>query len=623
MNKMEESAVSNAFNNLNQQVIEYDEQYNTKFRPISNKPILTVEISPTGSGKSTFYKNSPNTIMLMPSNSMVLQNNGMISLNKALELDEKNTNKYRTQWNQLNLSKCDYMTYDKFYGHIIGAKESIANMNIIIDEAHILLANNKKEYKELVMALLNRTIEFQELKLISATLRVETLALFNKHQFDIHIYQKKDFSPHIHFVTQFPKVNPEQRTLIFINSVDKMYQIEKYFKDKYKNIKILSLKSGDELPTKQDIENNNVILSTSVIRQGYSIDNKIDKIIIHNVNNSEGAIGILQYMARPRNQSPEVFIIKANSHFDMSKKPKGKEELNLRESTLNIITQQNIPNSNQTTEQALALCVESWATKIKQSEYHNNPVLSSYLFENEMKNIELYMTDGVFMKLSINDFLPHATIDIDYDLEDAEAIRFNKLDISDYTEELAKLTSVDDVRAKIYEMIENINNDINIDEEEKKRIINKLEKISKVEPYRDFIMNEILHQYTDTIIVNQMIDEHTYNRCKWHQFNLDNSIYALIKILIKSTRRLKIGDNQQVSKIDNKFKYKDFGNLLHFGKTATGVTRLERIYSFDQYDKDNNKIKYKTSNKLEYVIITSLYPIEESWYYLEKESGAN
>ncbi len=135
MNKMYESAVSNAFNNIKQQVTEYDEQYNTKFRPISNKPILTVEISPTGSGKSTFYKNSPNTIMLMPSNSMVLQNDGMISLNKALELDENNTNKYRTQWNQLNLSKCDYMTYDKFYGHVIGTKESIANMNIIIESS--------------------------------------------------------------------------------------------------------------------------------------------------------------------------------------------------------------------------------------------------------------------------------------------------------------------------------------------------------------------------------------------------------------------------------------------------------------------------------------------------------
>ena len=122
MNEMEESAVSNAFNNIKQQVIEYEEQYNSKFRPVTNTPIITVEISPTGSGKNTFYDKSPNTIMIMPSNSMVVQNDGMISLNKALELDVNNTNKYRTQWNELMLTKCDYMTYDKFYGHIIGGK---------------------------------------------------------------------------------------------------------------------------------------------------------------------------------------------------------------------------------------------------------------------------------------------------------------------------------------------------------------------------------------------------------------------------------------------------------------------------------------------------------------------
>ena len=134
-------------------------------------------------------------------------------------------------------------------------------------------------------------------------------------------------------------------------------------------------------------------------------------------------------------------------------------------------------------------------------------------------------------------------------------------------------------------------------------------------------MNGDIHHYTDTIIVRQMIDEHTFNRCKWHQFNLDNSIYILRKANIQSTRRLKKGDNIKVSKIENKFKA--FIKPLKLGKTASGIMILERLYSFDQYDKDNNKIKYKTSNKLEYVIITSLYPIEESWYYLEKESDAN
>lgn len=614
---MEESTISDAFNNVKITTIEYDTPYNTKFRQISNTSNATVEISPTGSGKNHFYANSKNTIMLMPSNSMVLQSDGMISLNKALELDEKNIRKYRTQWEQLHTSKCDYMTYDKFYGHVIEGRESVSDMNIIIDEAHILIASDNERYQKLIIALLNRTVQFKGLKLISATLRVETLALFKKHKFDVHVYQKKDFAPHIHFVTKFPKVAPKERTLIFINSTDKMYQIEKHLKDKYQGIKVMTLKSGDKLPTKQDIENSNVILSTSVIRQGYSIKNKVDKIIIHNVNNSEGAIGILQYMARPRNQSPEVFVIRASTHFDLNKKPKGKEELDLRETTLDIIKQQNIPNTNQTTDQAIALCIESWAKKIRQSEYHNNPVLSSYLFENEMKNIELYMTNGAFMKLSINDFLPNATIDIDDDIEDTEDIKFNKLKILEYIVELAKLTTVEDVRNKISEMIENINSDINIDGQEKKRIINKLEKISKVEPYRDFTIDEVLYDYTDTIIVKQMIDQHTFDRCKWHQLNLDNNIYTLIKTTVKSTRRLKEDDEQTVSKIDNKFK--QFIKPLKVSKTTSGTALLERMYSFDSYKLDETtqepvKIKFRNSSTTEFVIITSLNTVEKSWY---------
>lgn len=608
---MSELAISNAFKNIITEVIEYDTTYNEKFRKISNTHIITVEISPTGSGKNTFYSKSPNTIMLMPSNAMVIQNNGIISLDKALELDEHNTSKYRTQWNEIDKTKCDYMTYDKFYGHVIEGHSSITNMNIIVDEAELLLASNNELYKKLAIALLNRTIEFKELKLISATLRVETLALFNNYAFDVHIYQRKDYNPHINFVKEFPKINPKECTLIFINSVDKMLQIERYLKDKYKDIKTIIIKSKDKLPTEKEIEKHDVILSTSVIRQGYSIEAKIDKVIIHNVNNSEGAIGILQYMARPRNQSPEVYVISASTHFDMSKKPQGRSELDIRKSTLDIIKKQENSDDKNTNE-ALALSVKAWATKVEQSSYHNNPVLSSYLFEQEMKNIELYMTKGIFMELSIKDFLPNATIDINYKLQETEAIKFNKLDISDYTKELSKLTSVKDVKDKISEMIENIKNDHNINDIEKKRLINKLTKIEEVEPLRDFTIDDILYEYTDTILVEQMIDEDTYNRCKWHQFNLDNNIYMLIKDKIQSTRRLKVNHEQQVSKIDNKFK--QFIKPLRLSKTATGLKILERLYSFDKYDENSKLIKKKTSSKTMMVKITSLYPIEDEWY---------
>ena len=612
---MEESLISTAFDNIKSKSIEYDTQFNTQFRPITDTQITTVEISPTGSGKNHFYKDSPNTIMLMPSNAMVIQNGGLVSQIKALEFQEQDKT-FRTEWKDINITKCDYMTYDKFYGHVKKYPTLSSAFNIIIDEAHMLFASDKEDYQELVMALLSRKIHHKELKLISATLRVEGFALFNKYKFDINVYQKKDFTPHIYFTKEFPKVEPTERTLIFINSVDKMYQIEDYLEKKYKDIKIMTLSSGNPLPSEQEIEACNVIMSTSVIRQGFSIEATINKIIIYNVNNSEGAIGILQYMARPRNQSPEVYVVMASTHFDMRKKPEKKKELEVKEFVKDIIQKQTIPNANNNIITAASLAVESWAAKVHQAKYFNNPVLSNYLFEKEMKNIELYMTGAVYMEMSIKGFLPHATIDVDVKLKEVEEIKFTKLDFSDYKEKLLELETVDEVKAKAYELMEDIEAAVDIEAVEKKRLINKLEKISKVEPLRDFTMGKELYQYTDTIIVQQMIDEYTLQRCGWHQLNLKEDNYEFIKY-IKSNRRLKIGSNQKVSTINEKFKKM---RIKVKASKAEGVELLGRMYSFDKYRIDEKtkqpvKIKAKTSKKTEYVIITSLYPVLDNWYF--------
>lgn len=616
---MEESELTQALKNAEHKVIEYDTKYNQKLRAVTDQQITTVEISPTGSGKSHFYKNSPNTLMLMPSNSMVIQNGGVVSGKKAAELKEQNKD-FRTDWKDIDTTKCDYMTYDKFYGHVVEGHNSAGNYNIIIDEAHLLLATDNERYQKLAMALLDRKIQYKELKFISATLRVEGFALFNKHKFDIHIYQKKDFTPHIHFTKVFPKVKPTERTLIFINSVDKMYQIEDYLEKKYEDIKTMTLSSGDPLPSEQEIEACNVIMSTSVIRQGFSIDAAINKIIIYNVNNSEGAIEVLQYMARPRNQTPEVYVVMASTHFDMKNKPEGKQELELRQEMEDMIKKQN-PTRDKHTIVAIALAVESWATKVHQAQYFNNPVLSNYLFEKEMKSIELYMTDGAYMELSIKDFLPHATIDIDVMLKELEEIQFDKLDISGYKTKLSKLNSsgdiVKDVTKKIYEFIEDVHNDTKLTKVDKNRIIKKLEKIAKVEPLKDFTMNNVQYQYTNEIIVKQMIDEYTLQRCGWHQLNLEKDNYEFIKKSTHSTRRLKINDNLKVTMIARKV---EFMQKKVEASNAEGVELLERMYSFDKYRIDEKtkepvKIKTKTSKKTKYVIITSLYPVLDNWYF--------
>ncbi|MDT8338477.1 MAG: hypothetical protein RQ763_04685 [Sulfurimonas sp.] len=619
---MEESLISTAFDNIKSKLIEYDTQFNTQFRPITDTQITTVEISPTGSGKNNFYKDSSNTLMLMPSNAMVIQNGGLVSTKKAEELQGQGQT-FRIAWNQIDANKCDYMTYDKFYGHVVDGRASAANFNIIIDEAHLLFASDNERYQKLAKVLLDRTINFKELKLISATLRVESFALFN-HTFDMNVYQKKDFAPHVYFTRVFPKVEPKERTLIFINSIDKMYQIENHLTKQYEGIKIMTLSSGSPLPSEQEIEEYNVIMSTSVIRQGYSIENTINKIIIYNVNNSEGAIGILQYMARPRNQTPAVYVIMAKTHFNLMNRPEAREELVPKEFVEDIIKKQAISDDENTTT-AIALAVESWAAKVHQAKYFNNPVLSNYLFEKEMKNIELYMTGGEYMRLSINSFLPHATIDVDAKLKTTEAIKFTKLDISDYKEKLLKLETVEDVQAKVLEFIEEIKDAKDIEKVDKKRIIEKLEKISKVEPCRDFTMDDILYRYTDTIIVQQMVDEDTFKRCGWHKLNLkldvngQNNYTYRDKVVLESKkdRLLNIADQQEASKITHKFK--KMRNRVKASK-AEGVKLLERMYIFDKYytdakTKKSVKIKAKTSNKTEYVIITSLYTVKNSWYF--------
>lgn len=137
----------------------------------------------------------------------LIEKNGLVSQAKALEFNT-DTKIYRTNWDDIDKTKCDYMTYDKFYGHVVGSGAFIDDMNIIIDEAHLLFASDNERYQKLVFALLKRTIQYKELKLISATLRVESLAFF-KHTFDINVYQNIHFTPHIHFVRKFPKVEPK------------------------------------------------------------------------------------------------------------------------------------------------------------------------------------------------------------------------------------------------------------------------------------------------------------------------------------------------------------------------------------------------------------------------------
>ena len=136
---------------LNIKQIEYKGKYNPYLRPITNDKVTTVEISPTGSGKTYQYKDSAYTIMLMPTNAMVREHGGMIASGKALPGE-------RTSWSEVRTDTCEYMTYSKFAGHM--KHEDLSNFNIIIDEVHLILQSDNDIEYEVLKILFDRTIDY-------------------------------------------------------------------------------------------------------------------------------------------------------------------------------------------------------------------------------------------------------------------------------------------------------------------------------------------------------------------------------------------------------------------------------------------------------------------------------
>ncbi len=79
-------------------------------------------------------------------------------------------------------------------------RENLSDFNIIIDEAHIILKSLSPIRFELLATLFNRTIEYKDLKLITATLRPEIIELFQRgggYSISACQYIKNGFSPTI------------------------------------------------------------------------------------------------------------------------------------------------------------------------------------------------------------------------------------------------------------------------------------------------------------------------------------------------------------------------------------------------------------------------------------------
>lgn len=585
--------------------IRYDTPYNTLFRPITNTQITTVEISPTGSGKTYFYKNSPYTIMLMPTNSLVRQNGGLLAKDKAEDGE-------RSRWDEIRTDRCEYMTYHKFAGHM--KREDISNFNIIIDEAHLLLGSIDEIYHELINTLLMRKINYKELKLISATLRTEVLDMYNRNiaemdsnyaGLSVKRYIDTNKNIRIIFTTQIPKIEIGKKTLFFINSKDKMIQIEEYYKEHYSEVRVTKLSADEnEKPSEEKFENHDLILSTSVIKQGYSIATKIDRVIVHNVYNAVGAIEIIQYIARPRNGNPEVYVISSRGHFSID--------------DLQVPSIEAIENTIKGYQQSESKLAANYALKINKlaaytKRYRNrwNRPAMVYYYEEMMTYYELnsaYCEVYSFgMQDSMVGLMPNTEI-LYENSEEIDDIRFRLTRLELNYEDYADLEALRD------ELL------IIIQESDDEKIINKAKKYLKIEPIVEYTNNDknepTIYNVTDAIQIRQVLEPKVLERCEQHKLNLENNVYQL-RDKGDQRNRLQIGETCLVSKLGRKLE--SFKRM--FNNQIEPLELAQRMYSFKKYSdvECTRELSEGRMVGVMAIVITSMYTVEDDWLEIDEE----
>ncbi len=584
--------------------IEYSERYNPHFRPISNKQTTTVEISPTGSGKTHFYKDSPNTIMLMPTNALDQQHEGLIAIDKASTGE-------RSKWNERHTAKCDYMTYDKFYGHM--QHENMSNLNIIIDEAHVILASLEDLHYELLRKLFSRAFKYKELKLISATLRHEILGIYNyrvDEPMQINQYIKTDFTPTIQFTAKLPIIDTNVKTLFFINSKDKMIQVKEYYEEICKGIKVTIL-SSEEMSNPPKLDEFDLILATCVLKQGYSIECHIDQVVIHNVYNAVGAMDIIQYMARPRSGQPKVYVIPASTHFK-TEESKLFNVVEISEMLRRVSDKGEFTEEQYKMNEALVLNEFFAAAKTSQSSWNILAVTNFY--EKRLKYHELHLKDGIHMTESIKSIIPNAIVKVE-DLENGITLKFNMLKLEEDTKKMLEESQ------DISELKENIENIIKSTEEV--RIINKMEKYQKGinNIIIDFSLTpkgeseEKKYSFSIACQVAQVLDDEVRRQCKQHTENIAKNVYSN-RDSGDQRNRMKIEDEVNVSKLGRKLNFLKKLNLptKYFNTQQDNIKLLEKLYCFKRYNRDGDEITNRSRKGVDKIKITSMSCVEPSWY---------
>ena len=258
----------------------------------------TLEQAPTHSGKTYQFKDSGNTIILVPTKKMTKDNNGLLA---------------GEEW-VIDPHKPTFMTYAKFQGHIQTMDEkdwikALKELTVVCDEIHLLQSNFI--FDNLIRD--KQHLGAKKLILMSATPIID---FYDGYMNEVHIHKREGMIKSINYV---PLPKNGSYKLPFINSVlmkHKKVLIYQQHKMRNETLKrelemagytVATQHSQKLLTTGELFKTHDIVITTSVLREGSNLNERVDAIIMLGGGNVS-VDDVVQFIARPRTSQPHVYI---------------------------------------------------------------------------------------------------------------------------------------------------------------------------------------------------------------------------------------------------------------------------------------------------------------------------
>lgn len=249
---------------------------------------VTLEIAPTGSGKTYQFNDKGNTIILVPKNSMVDQHKG-IKAGKGWDIFE---------------NRPTVMTYDKFEGHMLcETPPDLSNIILVVDEVHTL--TKRPIFDNLIRD--KSHLNVKQLILMSATPHI---AFYEKYVDCIITHRKKGKKQIVKYINMHGNKEPHYilslKGNVMVYKQDKMKNevLAQWLRSQGK--RVLVLNRDTKIPKKL-FEKHDIVITTSTLREGFNITEYVNHMVVLG-GRKVTVEDTVQFIARARKNVPEVHI---------------------------------------------------------------------------------------------------------------------------------------------------------------------------------------------------------------------------------------------------------------------------------------------------------------------------